>query len=124
LSKILCQCSSLKVRDQVSHPCSTTGKITVLYILIFSFLIWEGKTKNVGPNNSKHSRNLMANINYEDSDQDTQYLLAGYRMVNYGAWCEFHSRYFRLQLPCTKIVTWGGSFAAYLSFRVCGQWGY
>jgi hypothetical protein len=28
-------CSSLKVRDQVSHPYSTTGKITVLYILIF-----------------------------------------------------------------------------------------
>jgi hypothetical protein len=25
------------VRDQVSHPYSTTGKITVLYILIFSF---------------------------------------------------------------------------------------
>jgi hypothetical protein len=26
------------VRDKVSHPDSTTGKITVLYILIFSFL--------------------------------------------------------------------------------------
>jgi hypothetical protein len=25
------------VRDQVSHPYSTTGKITVLYILIFRF---------------------------------------------------------------------------------------
>jgi hypothetical protein len=25
------------VRDQVSHPYSTAGKITVLYILIFSF---------------------------------------------------------------------------------------
>jgi len=25
------------VRDQVSHPHNTTGKITVLYILIFSF---------------------------------------------------------------------------------------
>jgi hypothetical protein len=26
------------VRDQVSHPYSTTGKITVFYILIFNFL--------------------------------------------------------------------------------------
>jgi hypothetical protein len=25
------------VRDQVSHPYNTTGKITVLYILIFRF---------------------------------------------------------------------------------------
>jgi hypothetical protein len=32
------------VRDQVSHPYSTTGKITVLYILIFKFFIWDGKT--------------------------------------------------------------------------------
>jgi hypothetical protein len=30
-------CSSLKLRDQVSHPYSTIGKIIVLYILIFSF---------------------------------------------------------------------------------------
>jgi hypothetical protein len=30
-------CSSLKVRDQVSHPYSINGKITVLYILIFRF---------------------------------------------------------------------------------------
>jgi hypothetical protein len=28
-------CSSLKVTDQVSYPCQTTSKITVLYILIF-----------------------------------------------------------------------------------------
>jgi hypothetical protein len=34
-SKTLSLCSSLKVREQVSHPYSTTGKITVLYILIF-----------------------------------------------------------------------------------------
>jgi hypothetical protein len=31
-------CSSLTVRDQVSHPYRTTRKITVLYILIFIFL--------------------------------------------------------------------------------------
>jgi uncharacterized membrane protein len=30
--------SSLNVRDQVSHPYKTTGKIIVLYILIFTFL--------------------------------------------------------------------------------------
>jgi hypothetical protein len=33
--KTLSPCSFLKVRDQVSHPYSTTVKITVLYILIF-----------------------------------------------------------------------------------------
>jgi hypothetical protein len=37
-------CSSLKVRDQVSHPYGTTGKITVLYILIF-FLYETGRQK-------------------------------------------------------------------------------
>jgi len=31
-------CSSLNVRDQVSHPYKTRGKIMVLYILIFKFL--------------------------------------------------------------------------------------
>jgi hypothetical protein len=36
-SKILSLCSSPKVRDQVSHPYSTTEKITVLYVLIFSY---------------------------------------------------------------------------------------
>ena len=30
--------SSCSVKDQVSHPYKTTGKITVLYILIFKFL--------------------------------------------------------------------------------------
>jgi len=30
--------SSLNVRDQVSHPYTTTGKIIVLYILMFKFL--------------------------------------------------------------------------------------
>jgi hypothetical protein len=31
-------CSSLSVRDQLSHHYKTAGKITVLYILIFRFL--------------------------------------------------------------------------------------
>jgi len=37
-SNILSFLSSLNVSDQVSHPYKTTGKITVLYILIFKFL--------------------------------------------------------------------------------------
>jgi hypothetical protein len=36
-SKILSLCSSLNVRDQVSHPCRTTSKIIILFILIFKF---------------------------------------------------------------------------------------
>jgi len=36
-SKILSLYSSPKVRDQVSQPYSTTGKIAVLYTLIFWF---------------------------------------------------------------------------------------
>jgi hypothetical protein len=35
-SNILIACSSLNVRDQVSHPYRTTDKIAVLYILIFT----------------------------------------------------------------------------------------
>ena len=37
-SNTLSLCSSLNVSDQVSHPYKTTGKIIVLYILIFKFL--------------------------------------------------------------------------------------
>jgi hypothetical protein len=37
-SNTLSLCSSLNVRDQVSHPYRTTGKIIALYILIFMFL--------------------------------------------------------------------------------------
>jgi hypothetical protein len=47
------------VRDQVSHPYSTTGKMTVLYILIFKFFDVRRKTKDFGLNNSKHSPNLI-----------------------------------------------------------------
>jgi hypothetical protein len=54
-SKTLSLCSSPKMRDQVLHPYSTTGKITVLYILIFRFLLWDGKAKDFGLNNSRHS---------------------------------------------------------------------
>jgi len=37
-SNTLSLCSSLNVRDEVSHPYKTRGKIVVLYILIFKFL--------------------------------------------------------------------------------------
>jgi hypothetical protein len=37
-SNTLSQSSSLKVRDQVSHPYRTTAKIIVLYIPISTFL--------------------------------------------------------------------------------------
>jgi hypothetical protein len=36
-SNTLSPYSSLNVRDQVSHPCRTTGKIIVLYIIISKF---------------------------------------------------------------------------------------
>jgi hypothetical protein len=44
LSQTPCLCSSLCVRDQVSHP-DKTGRIMVLYILTFTFLEsrWEDK---------------------------------------------------------------------------------
>jgi hypothetical protein len=37
-SNTLCLCSFLNVRDQVSQPYKTTGRIILLYILIFMFL--------------------------------------------------------------------------------------
>jgi hypothetical protein len=38
VSNTLNLCYSIKVRDQDSHPYKTTGKIIVLYTLIFTFL--------------------------------------------------------------------------------------
>jgi hypothetical protein len=59
-SNTLSLCSSLNVRDQVSHPYRTTGKITVLHILIFKFLTADEKTKGSGPNGSKLCQNSMS----------------------------------------------------------------
>jgi hypothetical protein len=38
VSSALSLCSSLSMRDQISQPCKTTGRIMVLYILTFTFL--------------------------------------------------------------------------------------
>ena len=48
-SKALNLRSSLHVSDQVSHPCKTTGKITVLYILnIFCKILMSGSLADFG----------------------------------------------------------------------------
>jgi hypothetical protein len=49
------------VRDQILHPYKTTGKITVLYIVIFMFFFLRGdmKVKDSELNGSKHSPNLI-----------------------------------------------------------------
>jgi hypothetical protein len=46
LLSTLTPCFALTVTDRVSHPIKGTGKITVLYILIFKFYIEDGKTKD------------------------------------------------------------------------------
>jgi hypothetical protein len=47
------RCSSLNVIDKVSHPYKTTGKITILYIMMFTFL---------ADKNTKCSDRITANI--------------------------------------------------------------
>jgi hypothetical protein len=51
--------SSLNVSDQVSHPCKTTDKIIVLYILIFIFL--DNKLEEIG-SAPKDGKNVLISI--------------------------------------------------------------
>jgi hypothetical protein len=56
LSNTLSLLSSLSVRDQVSHPYRTTGKITAMHDLICIFLTVDDRTELHG---SKHYRNAI-----------------------------------------------------------------
>jgi hypothetical protein len=60
-SNTLNLCSTISVRDQVSHPYKIKCKIMILYILIFK-LFGEEKTQDFEQNCSKHSLNLMLYI--------------------------------------------------------------
>jgi hypothetical protein len=50
---------SLNVRDQLSHPYRTKGKIIVLCILIFKFSTATEKTEGSGANGNKHYHNSV-----------------------------------------------------------------
>jgi hypothetical protein len=58
-SNTLSLCSSLDVRDKVSHPYKIKGKIIVFYILIFTLLDSE-KIKGSGLNGKKHYPNSIS----------------------------------------------------------------
>jgi hypothetical protein len=47
------------VTDQISHPYGTTGKIIFLYVLVFTFQIADGKTKDSEFQDCKYFLNLV-----------------------------------------------------------------
>lgn len=59
LSSNLSLCSSLNVRDQLSHAHKRRMKIRVLYILIFTFLDRKREGKVSGLTGNRHSLNLI-----------------------------------------------------------------
>jgi hypothetical protein len=58
-SNTLILCSFLNVRDQVSHPYKTTGRIMVFIFKHLHSWTEGGKTKHSESNGSKHSQNLV-----------------------------------------------------------------
>ena len=92
-SKALILCSSLDVTDQLSHPDMTTGKIVVLYYLIFIFLVSKPEDKkDSAPTDCKHplSRptvcnpyllSMSSNLWYKIIYHQTPYILTGTHTV-------------------------------------------
>jgi hypothetical protein len=69
-SNTLSLCSSLTIRDHVSHPYRTTGKIIVLYILTFTFFDSRREEKCSGPNGSMHYQNSISSWFPPESNSD------------------------------------------------------
>jgi hypothetical protein len=52
----------LNVKDQVSHPYKTAGKIIALYIVIFIYYLVNRKVEDSGPNVSRYAPYLMCSF--------------------------------------------------------------
>jgi hypothetical protein len=61
-SSTLSLCSSLNVRGQVSHTYETTGKVTVLHILIFAFLDSRREDRSSALNGSKYFTSCLTHF--------------------------------------------------------------
>jgi hypothetical protein len=73
-SNTLSLCSSISVRDQVSHPYKITGKLIVLYILIFRFV-----------GNRREDRRLWAEWYYHNSGHYSSSCLL-FKTQRFGDW--------------------------------------